>query len=327
MDWIDEIEKYAEARGRPPAMTTLALRISDRMKEEVILLAQYLTERRNLKSSAGSVARAFIGSSIRKMREPLRERWIKEIRKHSGGGMSEDVLTTLSFRLDRHLKKDLDGLASRLSPHFIDMFQCSSSIGALARAFIAHGLKETQAQYPEFKRFLAERRKKPRTVEGIELRVVSARSLQRCVGLGVFPDFLISLHLAKVNLPRRSIILRLSIDDVIPAEFPLPETLVVFDSAVLDNAVLASTDDLRKIEGFVALALNLRANAKRAVRLWIQCEKGLSLSPAVALLVLLLLRGDTASAIQAIAELAPEATVDCKPHRRASWSGRRIDQG
>lgn len=143
------------------AMTTLAFRINERMKQEVNILAQYLTERRESRSSAGAVARAFIASGLREMRERFPEHWISEIRKHTGG-MSEEVLTTLSFRLERSLKKDVDVLASRLGRHFRDIFKRSSSKGAVARAFIAHGLEETQAQYPEFKKFLVERLKKRR---------------------------------------------------------------------------------------------------------------------------------------------------------------------
>ena len=46
MDWIGEIEKHAGALGRPPifdeAMTTLAFRIENSMKDEVKFLAEYL---------------------------------------------------------------------------------------------------------------------------------------------------------------------------------------------------------------------------------------------------------------------------------------------
>jgi hypothetical protein len=160
MDWIGEIEKHAGALGRPPmfdeAMTTLAFRIENSMKDEVKFLAEYLTKRRKSKSSAGAVARTFISSGLREMREPFPEHWISEIVKHSRG-KSEEVLTTLSFRLERSLKKDVDVVARRLSRHFTGSFKSSSSIGAIARAFIAAGLEQTQAQYPEFKTFLIER--------------------------------------------------------------------------------------------------------------------------------------------------------------------------
>ena len=51
----------------------------------------------------------------------------------------------------------MDVVARRLSRHFTGSFKSSSSIGAIARAFIAAGLEQTQAQYPEFKTFLIER--------------------------------------------------------------------------------------------------------------------------------------------------------------------------
>ncbi len=48
------------------AMTTLAFRINEGMKQEVNV-AQYLTNRRESRFSAGAVARAFIASGLREM--------------------------------------------------------------------------------------------------------------------------------------------------------------------------------------------------------------------------------------------------------------------
>src|SRR5208283_1506489 len=72
MDWIGEIEKHAGALGRPTifkdAMTTLSFRLEESLKEDVNLLAEYLTRRLESKSSAGAVARAFIASGLEQMR-------------------------------------------------------------------------------------------------------------------------------------------------------------------------------------------------------------------------------------------------------------------
>jgi hypothetical protein len=72
MDWIGEIEKHAGAAGRPTifkdAMTTLSFRLEESLKEDVNLLAAYLTRRLQAKSSAGAVARAFIASGLEQMR-------------------------------------------------------------------------------------------------------------------------------------------------------------------------------------------------------------------------------------------------------------------
>src|SRR5271165_5143441 len=55
MDWIGEIEKHAGALGRPTifkdAMTTLSFRLEESLKEDVNLLAEYLTRRLESKSS------------------------------------------------------------------------------------------------------------------------------------------------------------------------------------------------------------------------------------------------------------------------------------
>ena len=81
MDWIGEIEKHAGAFGRPTifkdAMTTLSFRLEESLKEDVNLLAEYLTRRLESKSSAGAVARAFIASGLERLRKFLEQRRIQ----------------------------------------------------------------------------------------------------------------------------------------------------------------------------------------------------------------------------------------------------------
>jgi len=70
--WIGEIEKHAGAFGRQTifkdAMTTLSFRLEESLKEDVNLLAEYLTRRLEPKSGAGAVARAFSASGLEQMR-------------------------------------------------------------------------------------------------------------------------------------------------------------------------------------------------------------------------------------------------------------------
>ena len=84
--------------------------------------------------------------------------WIGEIEKHAGGlgrpTIFKEAMTTLSFRLEEGLKEDLNLLAEYLARRV----QSHSSVGAVARAFIASGLEQMRAQYPDLRRFLEQRR-------------------------------------------------------------------------------------------------------------------------------------------------------------------------
>jgi hypothetical protein len=91
MDWIGEIEKHAGALGRPPifkdAMTTLSFRLEESLKEEINLLAEYLTRQLESKSSAGAVARAFIAAGVEQMRAqyPDLEKFLEQRRIRNDG--------------------------------------------------------------------------------------------------------------------------------------------------------------------------------------------------------------------------------------------------
>ena len=97
MDWIGEIEKHAGALGRPTifkdAMTTLSFRLEESLKEDVNLLAEYLTRRLESKSSAGAVARAFIASGL----EQMRARY-PDFREVSGTAAHPAVTMRTSYR-------------------------------------------------------------------------------------------------------------------------------------------------------------------------------------------------------------------------------------
>src|SRR5258707_8563696 len=92
MYWIGEIEKHAGAAGRPTifkdAMTTLSFRLEESLKEDVNLLAEYLTRRLKAKSSAGAVARAFIASGLEQMRTqyPDLRKFLEQQRVQNNGG-------------------------------------------------------------------------------------------------------------------------------------------------------------------------------------------------------------------------------------------------
>ena len=84
--------------------------------------------------------------------------WIGEIEKHAGGlgrpTIFKEAMTTLSFRLEEGLKEDLNLLAEYLARRV----ESHSSVGAVARAFIASGLEQMRAQYPDLRKFLEQRR-------------------------------------------------------------------------------------------------------------------------------------------------------------------------
>ena len=92
MDWIGEIEKHAGLTGRPTifkeAMTTLSFRLEEGLKEDVNLLAEFLTRRLKAKSSAGAVARAFIASGLEQMRTqyPDLRKFLEQRRIENNGG-------------------------------------------------------------------------------------------------------------------------------------------------------------------------------------------------------------------------------------------------
>jgi len=102
MDWIGEIEKHAGALGRPPifkdAMTTLSFRLEESLKEEINLLAEYLTRQLESKSSAGAVARAFIAAGVEQMRAqyPDLEKFLEQRRIRNNGFDSFDKLSEKS---------------------------------------------------------------------------------------------------------------------------------------------------------------------------------------------------------------------------------------
>ena len=56
----------------------------------------------------------------------------------------KDAMTTLSFKLEESLKKDVNLLAEYLTRRL----ESKSSAGAVARAFIASGLEQMRAQVP-----------------------------------------------------------------------------------------------------------------------------------------------------------------------------------
>src|SRR6266481_9700084 len=66
----------------------------------------------------------------------------------------KDAMTTLSFKLEESLKKDVNLLAEYLTRRL----ESKSSAGAVARAFIASGLEQMRAQYPDLRKFLEQRR-------------------------------------------------------------------------------------------------------------------------------------------------------------------------
>jgi hypothetical protein len=115
MDWIGEIEKHAGAAGRPTifkeAMTTLSFRLEEGLKEDVNLLAEYLTRRLKAKSSAGAVARAFIASGLEQMRTqyPDLRKFLEQQRIENNGGKvpvaKEKSLPKESVRAGRGRKK------------------------------------------------------------------------------------------------------------------------------------------------------------------------------------------------------------------------------
>jgi hypothetical protein len=84
--------------------------------------------------------------------------WIGEIEKHAGAlgrpTIFKDAMTTLSFRLEESLKEDMNLLAEYLERRL----ESKSSAGAVARAFIASGLEQMRAQYPDLAKFLKQRR-------------------------------------------------------------------------------------------------------------------------------------------------------------------------
>ena len=92
MDWIREIEKQAGVVGRPTifngAMTTWSLRIEESLKEDVNLLAEYLTRRMKAKSSPAAVARAFIASGLEQMKGqyPDLRKFLEQQRIQNNGG-------------------------------------------------------------------------------------------------------------------------------------------------------------------------------------------------------------------------------------------------
>jgi hypothetical protein len=58
------------------------------------------------------------------------------------------------FRLEESLKEDVNLLAEYLTR----LLESKSSAGAVARAFIASGLEQMRAQYPDLQKFLEQRR-------------------------------------------------------------------------------------------------------------------------------------------------------------------------
>ena len=115
MDWIGEIEKHAGVAGRPTifksAMTTWSLRVEESLKEDVNLLAEFLTRRMSAKSSAGAVARAFIASGLEQMRTqyPDLRKFLEQQRIENNGGKvpvaKEKSLPKKSVRAGRGRKK------------------------------------------------------------------------------------------------------------------------------------------------------------------------------------------------------------------------------
>jgi hypothetical protein len=63
-------------------------------------------------------------------------------------------MTTLSFRLEESLKEEINLLAEYLTRQL----ESKSSAGAVARAFIAAGVEQMRAQYPDLEKFLEQRR-------------------------------------------------------------------------------------------------------------------------------------------------------------------------
>ena len=98
--------------------------------------------------------------------------WIDEIEKHAGGlgrpPIFNEAMTTLSFRLEESLKQDVNLLAEYLTWRL----QSPSSVAAVIRAFIASGLEQMQAQYPDLRKFLEQRRTEK---DGEELPVAKGK--------------------------------------------------------------------------------------------------------------------------------------------------------
>lgn len=98
--------------------------------------------------------------------------WIGEIEKQAGvvgrPTIFNEAMTTWSLRIEESLKADVNLLAEYLTRRM----KTKSSPAAVARAFIASGLEQMKAQYPDLRKLLEQRRTQK---DGEELPVAKGK--------------------------------------------------------------------------------------------------------------------------------------------------------